>query len=119
VIHRQGTTKRYSDSTSYGGVVYLVEVPTVEDGDIQSQTRSLLTSLDQVMLRAGTSKGHLLQVQVYLTDLESDYDGFNLVWEDWLPAGCAPSRACVEVSRLANPKWKVELAVTAARMENT
>ena len=114
MIHRQGTTKRYSDSTSFNGVVYLVEVPSTEAGDVQAQTRDLLNSLERTMAGAGTDKGHLLLVQVYLTDLARDYDGFNQVWEAWLPEGTAPSRACVEVKGLAKPGWKVELVVTAA-----
>jgi enamine deaminase RidA (YjgF/YER057c/UK114 family) len=114
VIHRQGTTKRYSDSTSFNGVVYLVEVPSTEKGDIQAQTRDLLNSLERTMAGAGTDKSHLLMVQVYLTNMARDYDGFNVVWEAWLPEGTAPSRACVEVKGLAKPGWKVELVVTAA-----
>ncbi len=56
MIHRQGTTKRYSDSTSFNGVVYLVEVPSTEEGDIQAQTRDLLNSLERMMAGAGTDK---------------------------------------------------------------
>jgi enamine deaminase RidA (YjgF/YER057c/UK114 family) len=50
---------------------------------------------------------------LYLTDM-ADYDAVNAVWEAWLPPGCAPSRACVQVVRLAAPGWKVEIAVQAA-----
>ena len=113
MIDRQGTTKRYSDSTRFNGVVYLVEVPTLENGDIAAQTADLLNNLDKVMARAGTDKSRLLQVQVFLTDM-ADYDGFNAVWEAWLPEGSAPSRACVEVKGLARKGWKVELVLTAA-----
>lgn len=113
MIDREGTTKRYSDSTRFNGVVYLVEVPTVETGDIATQTADLLNNLDKVMATAGTDKSRLLQVQVFLTDM-ADYAGFNAVWEAWLPDGCAPSRACVEVKGLARPGWKVELVLTAA-----
>jgi enamine deaminase RidA (YjgF/YER057c/UK114 family) len=114
VIHRQGTTKRYSDSTSFNGVVYLVEVPSMEEGDIQAQTRDLLNSLERTMAGAGADKSQLLLVQVYLTNMVRDYEGFNAVWDAWLPEGTAPSRACVEVKGLAKPGWKVELVVTAA-----
>ena len=113
MIHRQGTTKRYSDSTCFHGVVYLVEVPSIETGDIQAQTADLLANLEKVMAAAGTDKSRLLQVQVFLTDM-TDYDGFNAVWEAWLPDGCAPSRACIEVKGLAKKGWKVELVLTAA-----
>ena len=59
-------------------------------------------------------RGTPLLVQVFLTDMDRDYDGFNAVWDAWLPEGTAPSRACVEVKGLAKPGWKVELVVTAA-----
>jgi enamine deaminase RidA (YjgF/YER057c/UK114 family) len=42
-----------------------------------------------------------------------DYEAMNAVWDAWLPEGCAPARACVE-ARLANPAWRVEMAVVAA-----
>ena len=113
MIDRQGTTNRYSDSTRFNGVVYLVEVPTLETGDIAAQTEDLLNNLDKVLAKAGTDKSRLLQVQVFLTDM-TDYEGFNAVWEAWLPNGCAPSRACVEVKGLARKGWKVELVLTAA-----
>ena len=113
MIHRQGTTKRYSDSTRFNGVVYLVEVPSIDTGDIQSQTTDLLKNLENVMDAAGTDKSRLLQVQIFLTDM-ADYDGFNAVWEAWLPEGCAPSRACIEVKGLAKKGWKVELVLSAA-----
>jgi enamine deaminase RidA (YjgF/YER057c/UK114 family) len=113
VIDRQGTTKRYSDSTCFNGVVYLVEVPTLETGDIAVQTADLLKNLDRVLVKARTDKSRLLQVQVFLTDM-NDYEGFNTVWEAWLPDGCAPSRACIEVKGLARKGWKVELVLTAA-----
>ena len=44
----------------------------------------------------------------------ADYDAMNEVWDAWLPAGSAPSRACVQ-ARLAKPGYKVELVVVAAR----
>ena len=43
----------------------------------------------------------------------ADYDAVNAVWDAWLPEGAAPVRCCVE-ARLANPGWRVEMAVTAA-----
>ncbi len=113
MLLRHGTTKRYSDSTVYNGVAYLVEVPTTDDGGIVAQTESLFASLDKALKVAGTSKERLLQVQVFLVDI-ADYAGFNEAWDRWMPEGCAPSRACIEVKGLANPAWRVELVVTAA-----
>ena len=114
MIQRQGTTVRWSDSTCHNGVVYLVEVPSIETGDITEQTISLLSSLDAVLRNAGTDKSCVLQTTIYLTDM-ADYDGFNAVWDAWLPEGCAPSRACIEVKGLAKKGWRVELVVIAAK----
>jgi enamine deaminase RidA (YjgF/YER057c/UK114 family) len=113
MIQRQGTTRRWSDSTCHNGVVYLVEVPGIETGNITEQTVSLLANLELVMQQAGTDASHLLQVTIYLTDM-ADYDAFNTVWDAWIPEGCAPVRACIEVKGLAKPGWRVELVLTAA-----
>ncbi|HEX4844168.1 MAG TPA: RidA family protein [Limnobacter sp.] len=114
VIQRHGTTKRYSDSTCYNGVVYLVEVPSMEQGDIAAQAADLLANVDARLADAGTDKSRLLMVQIYLTDM-ADYDGFNAVWEAWLPEGTAPARACIEAKGLARPGWRVELVIMAAQ----
>ena len=111
-IQRHGTTRRYSDSVVHNGTVYLVEVPANPDGDIIGQTESLLSSVDRLLAEAGSDKRKLLMVTVYLADM-ADYDGMNAVWDAWVPEGCAPTRACIQ-ARLANPGWRVEMAVTAA-----
>lgn len=118
MIHRHGTTKRYSDTTEFAGVVYLVEVPGVEEGDITVQTESLLANTQALLKQADSDRSLLLQVQIYLTDM-SDYDGFNAVWDAWVPENCAPVRACVQVNRLAKPGWRVELVAIAAKRESS
>ena len=112
-IQRAGTTPRYSDYTLHNGVVYCVDVPPDEAADISTQTSAMLASLETLLAKAGSGKDRLLMATLYLTDM-ADYDAVNAVWEAWLPPGCAPSRACVQVARLAAPGWKVEIAVQAA-----
>jgi enamine deaminase RidA (YjgF/YER057c/UK114 family) len=114
-IQRHGTTGRFSDSVVHGGTVYLVEVPANLDADIDAQTRNLLASIDRLLAQAGSDKAHLLMVTIYLADM-ADYDAMNEVWDAWLPAGCAPARACVE-ARLANPEYRVEMVLTAATVQ--
>lgn len=112
-IQRNGTTARYSDSVVHNGVAYLVEVPGSTDGDITSQTRDVLASLERQLHAVGSDHGRILMATVYLTDL-ADYDGMNAVWDAWLPPGTAPSRACVQIAGLAQPGWRIEIAMTAA-----
>ena len=111
-IARHGTTGRYSDSVVYAGTVYLVEVPANLDAGITAQTENLLASVDRRLAEAGSTRSRLLMVTIYLADM-ADYDAMNVVWDAWVPAGHAPSRACVQ-AKLANAKYRVELALTAA-----
>ncbi len=111
-IQRHGTTRRYSDSVVHNGTVYLVEVPSNPEGDIAEQTRNVLSSVERLLAQAGSTRARLLMVTIYLADM-ADYDVMNAIWDDWIPAGCAPTRACVQ-ARLANPDWRLELVVTAA-----
>lgn len=112
-IQRHGTTARYSDIVIHSGTAWIVEVPTSEGADAAAQTREVLASLDTLLARAGSSRERLLSATIYLTDM-ADYDAMNAAWDAWLPAGTAPSRACVQVAALARPGWRVEIAVVAA-----
>ena len=113
VIERLGCTARYADATICNGLVHAVEVPASEEGDIASQTQSLLDALERTLIAARSGKHCLLMATVYLVDM-ADYDGMNVEWERWLTTGTAPARACVKVAGLARPGWRVEVAVTAA-----
>lgn len=112
-IQRFGTTARYSDITVHNGVAYIVEVPASEEADITTQTREVLASLDTLLATAGSDNTRILMATIYLTDL-ADYDAMNQLWDAWLPAGTAPSRACVKVAGLARPGYRIEIALTAA-----
>lgn len=113
-IQRLNPTPRYADATTFRGLVHVVEVPSGSGGDIQSQCRGMLGLLEQTLLKAGSDKSRILMATLYIVDM-ADYAGLNAVWEDWLPAGCAPARACVQVSGLADPGHRVEIAVMAAQ----
>lgn len=111
-IARIGTTQRFSDAVVYGGLVYIVEVPSNLDGDIREQTQNLLDSVDRLLLKAGSDRSRLLQVTIYLPDM-ADYDAMNAVWDAWVPAGTAPVRACIQAT-LARPQYRVEMVIVAA-----
>lgn len=112
-IERFGTTRRYSDVVAHGNTVYLVEVPESLSADVATQTREVLTSIERMLNKVGSSKSRLLMVTIYLSDMR-EYAAMNEVWDAWVPEGTAPVRACVE-ARLANPGYRVEMVVTAAR----
>ncbi|MQY50789.1 RidA family protein [Rhodocyclus tenuis] len=111
-IQRLGTTRRFSDAVTYNKTVYIVEVPANLDADISAQTENLLASVARLLQQAGSDASRILQATIYLADI-GDYDAMNRVWDAWVPEGSAPVRACVE-ARLAHPKYKVEIVLTAA-----
>jgi enamine deaminase RidA (YjgF/YER057c/UK114 family) len=111
-ITRMGSNRRWSDIVVNNGVLYVVEVPTNVDADIAVQAAEVLASLDESLTSAGSDRSRLLMVTIFLADI-ADIDRFNAVWDDWVPAGAAPVRACVQ-ARLANPGYRLELQVTAA-----
>lgn len=112
-IERHGTTRRYSDIVAHGSTIYLVEVPETLTADIATQTGEVLANIERLLTKAGSDKTRLLMVTIYLSDMR-EYAAMNDVWDAWVPEGTAPVRACVEV-RLANPGYRVEMVVTAAR----
>lgn len=116
-IQRIGTTRRFSDAVIHNGCVYIVEVPSNLDGDIVAQTQNVLASIDRLLTNAGSSPAHLLQVTIYLRDMV-DYDGMNTVWDQWVPDGTAPVRACIQAI-LAKPEYRVEMVLTAAQIRST
>ena len=54
----------------------------------------------------------MLQVIVWLKSMD-DFEAMNLIWEEWVPEGAAPARACGQ-SALASEELLVEFIVTAA-----
>lgn len=111
-IQRYGTTRRYSDSVIHGNTVHMVEVPSNLDADITAQTVNLLASVEAQLAQAGSDKSRLLMATIYLADM-ADYDAMNLVWDNWVPDGAAPVRACLE-AKLSSPKYRIEIVLTAA-----
>jgi enamine deaminase RidA (YjgF/YER057c/UK114 family) len=80
---------------------------------VAEQTVEILSLIDGYLAKARTDKPKLLRVTIWLSDIRT-VDDMNKVWDTWVPAGCAPARACVE-ALLQGPETKVEIQVTAAR----
>ena len=83
-----------------------------EGRSVAEQTGDILKRIDELLADAGTSKEHLVQVNIWLSDITT-FDEMNSVWDQWVAPGCTPARATVE-ARLALPDIKVEIQVLAA-----
>ena len=113
MIERIDAGPRMSEACIHNGIAYLAgQIPLTPDADIETQTREVLTEIDDLLAKCGSSKTRILRAQIYLADI-GDFAGMNRVWDTWVVPGNAPARATVE-AKLANPAWKVEIVVTAA-----
>lgn len=80
----------------------------------EEQAKRAFAALDKGLAEAGTDRAHLLNVQVYLYDIERKKE-FDVWWADWIgddPQGW-PMRSCVQVTFAGNNM--IELIAVAAR----
>ncbi|AQS47226.1 hypothetical protein BMG03_04985 [Thioclava nitratireducens] len=111
MIDRIETGARMSKIVRHNGVAYLCG-QVGAGADVAEQTRDCLSRVDALLSRAGSSRDRMLQVIIWLADM-ADFDAMNAVWDEWVPEGAAPARACGE-AKLARSELKVEIIVTAA-----
>lgn len=111
-ITRLNPMPRWSDATVFNGIAHFVEVPADTRVAIEQQIAQVLAQAEQTLTAIGSNKSQLLSATIYITQLD-DLATLNVAWETWLPAGAAPSRACVKVE-LVDPAMKVEIAFVAA-----
>ncbi|WP_275288269.1 RidA family protein [Halomonas elongata] len=107
---------RMSQIAIHGGTVYLAgQVPSDASADMRGQTEQVLTRIDDLLERAGTSRAYLVSAQIWVNDM-AEFDDMNAAWDAWVTPGRPPVRAAVE-AQLAKPEWKVEIMVVAALPE--
>lgn len=103
-----------SQSVSHrGGTVYVSgQVADDRKSSITEQTRQVLAKIDALLREAGTTKSHLLSVNVFLPHI-TDFDEMNRIYDAWIDPSNPPARACLE-ARLADPDLRVEMTAIAA-----
>jgi enamine deaminase RidA (YjgF/YER057c/UK114 family) len=111
-IVRHGVTRRWSDAVTFGSVAYFVEVPEDASASALNQFRQVFSQVDARLAQVGSDRSRLLQVMVYMP-YPDDLAEFNRLWDQWIPDGHAPSRACIHAP-LASKDYRVELVITAA-----
>ena len=83
----------------------------VGDGDIEAETRQVLSNLDAVLQKARVGRGDVAKATVYLTDM-AEFSTVNQVYADFFEGLVPPARATVGVAAL--PKGaKVEIDFVA------
>jgi enamine deaminase RidA (YjgF/YER057c/UK114 family) len=109
-IVRLGSSRRWSDVVIHAGIARWVEVAEDSSGDARSQIAQVLRQIDATLTRFGSDKTRLLEVLIFLADLD-DVAILNELWDDWVSAGNPPIRACVQAGLSAG--YHVEMLVAA------
>ena len=113
----------YSQAVKAGGVLYCsgqiaLDPQTgamVGAGDVEAETRQVLSNLKAVLEAGGSSPGQVLRTTVFLADL-GDFALVNGIYAEVFGQGISPARACVEVAAL--PKGaRVEIDCIALAAE--
>lgn len=85
----------------------------LDDYDIVAQTHSVFANVRRVLEAAGARWEDLVDVTVYLTDMERDFAAYNDVWKEYFPdPATAPCRTTLGISALPTP-IAIELKCTA------
>lgn len=72
--------------------------------DISAQCHSVFANVKAVLESAGAGWNDLIDVTVYLTDMENDFPVYNRIWAEHFPdAGQAPCRTTLGISALPTP----------------
>ncbi len=112
MIERMDVSARMSKIVKHNGVVYLCGQVGGAGETVKEQTKECLCKVDALLNKAGSNKQQILQAIIWLSDM-SYFEDMNTVWDDWIPEGHAPARACGE-AKLARSDLHVEIIITAA-----
>ncbi len=113
-ILRTEPTAIMSRAVEYHGFVFTQGMVARDlAGDVTAQTRDVLEQLDALLEEHGTDSTRILQAQIWLKHID-DRGALNAVWQDWLPEGEAPARACVQ-AEMADPRMLVEIMLVTTK----
>ena len=101
----------------HNGTVYLCgQVCKDAEQGIKEQTQTMLDKVDELLLTAGSNREHILSATIYIKDMQY-FAEMNQVWDNWVPEGHAPARACV-TANMAREALLVEISVVAAEIQS-
>lgn len=114
----------YSHAVSFTGrmVVISGQIPLDADGrlvgpdDPPAQIRQVFRNLQVALAAAGASMTDVVKLTVFLTDM-SDLNHFRAVRDEFVDGSQPPASTLVQVSRLVDPAWRIEVEALAALPE--
>jgi len=116
MISRKRMGPRMSKIVEFNDVIYFAGiVPTDKSGDVKAQTLEVLDIAKELFEEAGTNKENLLRAEIYVKNIDRDFQDFNEVWDNWVSKENTPARACVQAS-MSTPETLVEIIFTAVKI---
>lgn len=113
-IERFDVDTRFTNSLYYRDLVFMSG--QVGEGDtIEDQTQSALSQVNDALVSAGSHKSRILELTIWLADIERDYDRMNSIYDQWIESTMPPCRACVQ-AKLASDKYLIEVRCIAAKL---
>lgn len=104
----------HTEVAEYGGVLYLGGVAASDTTQsLEGQMRQVLTEIDRILERAGSSKQRIIQAKVNLTDFTYK-EPMNAIWQEWLDGIELPARSTNAVVSLGEGVL-VEVVIIAAK----
>lgn len=94
-----------------GGPVWDKE-GNVQDYDVEAQTRSVIDNVQRILKASGATLENVVDVQVFLVDMDRDFKTFNKVYAEFF-TGIQATRTTVAVKALPTP-IAVEFKVIAS-----
>ena len=111
-IYISGLIARLRDQSDIPGVL-LDENGRVISQDVVAQFKAIMLNLDIILKEAGSSLEKVVDITVFMTNIEKDFKMFNDVYGEYF-AEILPSRTTVEVSRFPSPV-SIEIKVIAIK----
>ncbi|MBK9247255.1 MAG: RidA family protein [Ignavibacteria bacterium] len=90
--------KASGDLLFLSGQIALLPDGTLLDGDVQTQTRQVITNISALLTSAGCTANNVVKTTVFLKDM-NDFAAMNAVYAEFFGES-KPARSTVEVSRL-------------------
>ena len=103
LLFLSGIGPRDAASDAIAGNEYFAD-GRVRKYDIQAQARAVFANVRAVLAASGGAWEDLVDVTVYLTDMDRDFKAYNQVWAEHFPdPATAPCRTTLGITALPTP----------------
>ncbi|GJM08521.1 MAG: reactive intermediate/imine deaminase [Lysobacteraceae bacterium] len=111
LLFLSGVGPRAADGSGIPGNVY-DDQGRLQSYDIEAQCHSVFGNVRAVLEASGARLEDLVDVTVFLTDMQNDFATFNRLYADYFK-NCNPCRTTIEINALPTP-IAIELKCVAA-----